>query len=566
MEPVVLLHGYSSEGPEPRRGAPTDREIAGIYGSLPEDLRRCFSPDVVTVNLSRYASLYDNVDLDDIALALDRALRSDFKDLMDGGFNVIVHSTGALVARNWIRRFWTERQTDGRRKACPMRRIVHLAGANFGSGWAHLGESELAKWGRLLFVGGTERGLAVLEGLELGSDFNLDLHTHFLVEGQDMLQDYGVMEFVVIGSQVTSTVAAQIPIRYGKEDGSDGVVRVSSGNLNFHYLRIAPVEGASVDWDKATQYAKDETKRLIQAGRSGELTARNAAAAKGTSVRNGDGEESGIDTAYYRPYADCRPKDAEPAPDGSPVRAKGVYTSVRHRIPFAIPYQTAHSDKKVGIVYGRDTREEVLDLICRALNCPLSDYESVAAYYDAATERTYDRVRDPDHAELFRRGFGRFIEAVRSLWRNPRGQYDRHAQVIVRVRDQNGKPVKNCSINFNSYRGDRTPDTLINTLVEDVHINNTVSGNVTYYLRLDAWEDGAGGWVSRVPQIHGIDLEVDSIDGATDRILFVPLRLKVSSEQLEAWLQPHRTTILDVELLRLPSDRTFILRGAGNAR
>jgi hypothetical protein len=337
MEPVVLLHGYSSEGPDPRSGKPSDREIAGIYGSLPADLQRRFAPGIVPVNLSRYASLYDNVDLDDIALALDRALRSDHKELMESGFNVIVHSTGALVARNWIRRFWTERDAAGRLKPCPVRRIIHLAGANFGSGWAHLGESELAKWGRLLFVGGTERGLSVLEGLELGSNFNLDLHTHFLPAGQDMLEDYGVMEFVVIGSQVTSTMAAQIPIRYGKEDGSDGVVRVSAGNLNFHYLRIAPVEGASVDWDQATQYAHNETQRLIQAGRSGELTVRNAAAAKGGSVSAGDAEEPGIEGMYYRPYADCRPMDAEPAPNGDPVRARGDYTCVRHRIPFAIP-------------------------------------------------------------------------------------------------------------------------------------------------------------------------------------------------------------------------------------
>ena len=65
--------------------------------------------------------------------------------LLQSGFHVVIHSTGALVVRNWIRLF--------RRRPSPIANLVHLAGANFGSGLAHLGQGQAARWGRLIFQG-----------------------------------------------------------------------------------------------------------------------------------------------------------------------------------------------------------------------------------------------------------------------------------------------------------------------------------------------------------------------------------------------------------------------------
>ena len=152
MEPVLLVHGYSAES------AKNDAEdVAQIFGHLPQDLKTKLSPLVFDVNISRYISLDDGVDLEDITLAFDRALKRDFRNLYSGGFNAIIHSTGALVLRNWVRR------CTPRGKPSPCRRIIHLAGANLGSGWAHIGETLLAKWLRYIGEGGAERGLAVLE-------------------------------------------------------------------------------------------------------------------------------------------------------------------------------------------------------------------------------------------------------------------------------------------------------------------------------------------------------------------------------------------------------------------
>src|SRR5260370_6050913 len=188
MERVLLVQGYSAES---AKNEPAD--VARIFGQLPDGLQRILpAPPVLDVNISRYISLDDGVDLEDITLAFDRVLKNNFSQLHSGGFNAIIHSTGALVLRNWIRRCSP--------KPSPCRRIIHLAGANLGSGWAHIGETLLAKWLRYIGECGAERGLSVLDGLELGSNWAWGLHHYFLQPGNGMLADYQVLEFSIFGN------------------------------------------------------------------------------------------------------------------------------------------------------------------------------------------------------------------------------------------------------------------------------------------------------------------------------------------------------------------------------
>ena len=96
MEPILLIHGYSSEG--------KNNSAKEIYGSLPNELRKLFGrQNVRDINLSRWISLNDGITLDDVSLAMERALRAEHADILDSGFNIIIHSTGALVVRNWIK-------------------------------------------------------------------------------------------------------------------------------------------------------------------------------------------------------------------------------------------------------------------------------------------------------------------------------------------------------------------------------------------------------------------------------------------------------------------------------
>ena len=83
----------------------------------------------------------------------------------------------------------------------PIRNLVYLAGANLGSGWASIGQGQVARWGRFVFERGAQRGVKVLQSLELGSSPTIDLHLSFTRGDSRMVEDYKVQEFVIIGTQ-----------------------------------------------------------------------------------------------------------------------------------------------------------------------------------------------------------------------------------------------------------------------------------------------------------------------------------------------------------------------------
>jgi hypothetical protein len=522
MEPILLVHGYSAESAINTRDA-----VALIFGTLPEDLRAALTgPPILDVNISRYISLDDGVGLEDITLAFDRVLKSEFPKLRSDGFNAIIHSTGALVLRNWVRRCSP--------KPSPCRRIVHLAGANLGSGWAHMGETLLAKWLRYIGKGGAERGLAVLDGLELGSNWALELQRHFLQPGNAMLTDYNVMEFSIVGSQPPPANMI-IPFRYGKEDGSDGVVRVAASNLNYHYVRIGPsLAPENVNWDEAVAFSK----RTVEASAVGDL----ADYTNANSVFAGN---------YYTLLEENLPGEA-------PYRVAGAAEAVRPVVPFAIPYHCAHSTEDMGIVSGTHTRAQVLDLVRQALACAdAASYAQLVTTFSQQTNATYSKVQEAQHVDSLKgliEGAARFVV---DFVHSPEAQYDRHAQVSVRVRDQHGNPINDCSIHFNSFGGGARPRRLIDELFEDTHQNKTAPDTITFYLRLEAWDGDSNDWIDHLGEVNGVDLEIDCIDPKTERIVFVPLRMRLDVTKLARYLRPHRATLLDVELLRLPARETF---------
>ncbi|MBA3608259.1 MAG: hypothetical protein H0W43_07095, partial [Chthoniobacterales bacterium] len=230
MKPIVLIHGYSSESP-----TADPVSIANIYGDLPRRLRESY--DVVEIDLSRYISLNDSVSIADIARAFHRALLEQHPGLLKDGFHVVIHSTGALVIRTWIRLFSP--------RPSPIRNLVYLAGANLGSGWASIGQGQVARWGRFVFERGSQRGVKVLQALEIGSSPTIDLHLSFAQAGRRMLEDFQVQEFIIIGSQADPSWFT-FPVRFAHEDGSDGVVRVASANLNFNHFKIEPNDSAAL--------------------------------------------------------------------------------------------------------------------------------------------------------------------------------------------------------------------------------------------------------------------------------------------------------------------------------
>lgn len=506
MTTTILVHGYSAESSQ------TDpASVAAIYGTLAADLTAAGAP-TVSIDVSRYVSLDDGIGVDDISQALDRILRSQYPALLTDGFNAIIHSTGALVLRNWVRRFSP--------KPSPLKRLIHLAGANLGSGWAHIGESDLARWLRFIGQNGTERGLAVLDALELGSAWSIELHRYFLQDGQRMQPDYGIWEFNIVGTQSPPEWMI-VPIRYGKEDGSDGVVRVAASNLNFNYLGIGPTGALwNIDWPTAKNFSDETTQ----------------ASADGGTAEYDSGVFAG---GYYELRGAFVP--------GSAANPQ--------TIPLAIPYNCAHSTAARGIVSGTDTRAQVIPLILQALAATTAaDYAQAAIDFNAVTASTFVTAAQPQHAANLLAGLS---TALQDYLHDPVAQYNPHAQIIIRVFDQHGKAVPSPSVQLNSLGGNVPPTILINTLIEDAHQNNTSPNTTTYYIKTH--DCTAGGLAPCLPSTGGVDLEIDCVDPCTQNVLYVPLRMRLSVDDLMQYVQPHRTTIFDVTLMRLASPDTFIL-------
>ncbi len=501
-ETLILMHGFSAEG---RPG-----DVAKIYGTLPAALKNL---PVLEVNLGRYVSLDDSVDLEDVTLAFDRVLAAH-PELLEHGFNAVTHSTGALVMRNWVRRHGQQ--------PSPLRRLVHLAGAHFGSGWAHLGRSQLARWVHLIGQGSDDRGLGVLTDLELGSQWAIDLHLHFLTPGHDMLTDYGVLEACLVGCAPPPTWSA-LPFRYGHEAGSDGVVRVAASNLNVNYLRIGPSRPAGqVDWAKAF-----------------------ASVSPGSAPLTLEGEvpPTRSEEEFYAVLEESRPGH-----------------KTRTETPFAVLDHCAHVGTETGILTGSQPQETVLRLLSAVLSAQPGDAAAVCEQFGEVTRQTYARVGTPGQgSDASPFGIGRLSRTGRTLQK----QYEPHAQLIVRTWDHLERPLPGCSVHLNSFGGGAKPQRLINDLFEDTHLNSLSSNTLTFYLRTHRYDPGDGSWKAILPEINGIDLEIDAPPGAGGRVQVVPLRLRLDSATLERWIEPHRTTVLDVQLLRLSSDDTFEMHLSG---
>jgi hypothetical protein len=478
MDPILLIHGYSSEG--------KDNKAKDIYGSLPAELRKLYGKDNVNeINLSRWISLSDGVTLDDVSFAMDRALKADHADLLQSGFHVIIHSTGALVVRNWIKKFSP--------KPSPINNLIHLAGANFGSGLAHIGKGQLSRWGRLIFSG-TGRGTQVLDELEFGSWKTIDLHLHFLQPGNDMLKDYQVQEFCIIGSQTLSYLRA-VPIRYVKEDSADNTVRTSAGNLNFNYIAVNP------------------RPRAFKLG-----------------VR-------ALNTLINKRLNDEQFKDLNYDFD------LGGLSQNRTQIPFAVAYETAHFGSDIGIVSGSKNRAAVMPLIRQGLNTrpDASNYQKTVEQYQKAMDKTFARAAKLK-SNLFE-------------W-DKQQQYEGHAQLIFRIKDQFGKAVEHFDVRFNSSPKNRQQNQL-EKMIEDQHTHEKDKGSTTFYLRTQKFDKSKKQWKDLLTDIAEMDVEITGLEAESSDISYVPMNLHLSSDDIKAIVQSFRTTIIDITLLRLPSEKVF---------
>ncbi|RUR24576.1 phospholipase PlaB [Legionella qingyii] len=218
---VIFVHGWSVTH-------------TNTYGELPQWLASqskngTLDIRVGNIYLGHYISFDDTITVDDIARALDEALRDEIADKLRDGerFACITHSTGGPIVRKWMDLYFKNNLAK-----CPLSHLIMLAPANHGSALAQLGKSRL---GRIKsFFEGVEPGQRVLDWLELGSDMSWQLNESWL--DYDCTA-YGIYSFVLTGQKIDRQLYDALN-SYTGEAGSDGVVRVAATNMNYSLLKL----------------------------------------------------------------------------------------------------------------------------------------------------------------------------------------------------------------------------------------------------------------------------------------------------------------------------------------
>lgn len=184
--------------------------------------------DLQQIYLGRYVSLDNEVEIRDIAKAMHNELLSILGDNWNEPFHIITHSTGALIVRYWITKFYQ----DAFAEQSPMRNCIFLAGPQFGSRLAHHGRSMLAHAVKL-----GDTGKKILNALELGSSFSWNLAEEWLDESS--WRENGARYYCLTGHKVDMGKFFQrkiFPAHF--EKGSDMVIRIPAANLNFRRFNL----------------------------------------------------------------------------------------------------------------------------------------------------------------------------------------------------------------------------------------------------------------------------------------------------------------------------------------
>lgn len=213
--PLLILHGWSG----------TPQSLRPLSSFLK---RHGFT--VVDIWLADYLSMNDEITIQDLGQAMGRALKSKRIPEKRHSFDVIVHSTGGLVVRQYlIHHFF------GRPEKCPIRHLVMLAPANFGSPLAHIGKSMIGrlrlgwKWDHFL-----QTGTRVLEGLELASPTSWTMAEQDLFSATNgIFKQEHVYTTILIGTDMYEGLAGSF-----HRNGSDGTVYASTANMNAAYIKL----------------------------------------------------------------------------------------------------------------------------------------------------------------------------------------------------------------------------------------------------------------------------------------------------------------------------------------
>jgi hypothetical protein len=215
---LVIIHGWSDNY----------KSFIDMGKALSKPAPEGIGADVKHIYLGDYISLDDQITFDDLIEALQKAwVQKEQLPTQPRSVDVIVHSTGGLVVRHWLTRFFKPHNA-------PIHRLLMLAPANFGSPLAHSGRSVIGRvikgWkGERLFETGTE----ILRGLELASPYTSHLAFQDLFTDIPYYSQDAILCTVLIGNAGYSGISS-----IANRPGTDGTVRVSTANLNAKSLLL----------------------------------------------------------------------------------------------------------------------------------------------------------------------------------------------------------------------------------------------------------------------------------------------------------------------------------------
>lgn len=221
---VLFLHGWSGDNTN--------------YGSLPR-LLEGEGYNVVQEHLGKYISGDDTLSIDDFSIALENAIRDPANQIVLP-FDIIVHSTGALIVRRWLADYYKNAT------ASPVNNFIMVAPANNGSLLAGYGKKLPWEWGNKL-----------LHALMLGSNFTWALNWEWMdnqldtsLPGLKIFHLQGLrndLDFPGFLEEIDGYFHLNIP--GFEENGSDNTVRFSAANLNMKGARLKvkeTIESATV--------------------------------------------------------------------------------------------------------------------------------------------------------------------------------------------------------------------------------------------------------------------------------------------------------------------------------
>lgn len=239
MKPLLIIHGWSDE--------------ADSFVALASAIETASNRTVLSVFLGNYVSLDDDVQMKDLVNGLQRAWQQQKLPTDTKSIDVIIHSTGGLVIRDWMDTHYSAKGLKP-----PINNLLMLAPANFGSPLAHKGR---ALYGRVIKGFNAKKrfqtGTHILKALEMASPYSWELAQRDRFQDNAMTAT-GVRTTVIVGNTGYSGISS-----LANELGSDGTVYVATANLNCAAIEVSFPAGDRRPQFNAIRKSRGDTAFLL---------------------------------------------------------------------------------------------------------------------------------------------------------------------------------------------------------------------------------------------------------------------------------------------------------------